>query len=90
MAEYVATTGLTNDATGARFEQDATVHDGDFGPEVIANWVAIGVLVEKKQGSQGAGEQGTEPVPDKAARPRRSVKRQTSQVESDVTEKDAS
>lgn len=44
MAEYVATTGLTNDATGARFEQGAEICETDFPADVIANWIEIGVL----------------------------------------------
>ncbi len=43
--KYKATTGLTNDKTGKRFEVDATVTDSDFPKSVIAEWVKQSILV---------------------------------------------
>lgn len=43
---YMCIVGCENDKTGKRFEPGDTVSDKDFSPEVIANWLEIGVLAK--------------------------------------------
>ena len=51
---YVATVGLTNDATGAMFGAGALVVDGDFPADVITHWLDCGVLVNKEAANDGS------------------------------------
>lgn len=45
---FIAQAHLTNDATGREYEAGETVTSRDFEPEVITNWLEIGVLVRKE------------------------------------------
>lgn len=51
---YVATTGLTNDATGAMFGVGALVVDGDFPADIITYWLDCGALVNKEAANDGS------------------------------------
>jgi hypothetical protein len=46
---YIAIVGLTDDKTGREWEPGATLTEGDFSKDVIANWLEIGAIAEESK-----------------------------------------